>query len=156
MEEELSKFKFKMRMYIPDNASRSLVIPEKNNDKINYKIFTYLAIQKEDFIKIYNIVATIEDKEGQIEFTELKDTSKVIEIHGIKALNYDESIKLEEDYYNKLLQILPVLYSDSLLEDETLKVKDFINTFNELVVEDMQKLYEVYFPNFMNWIKKFK
>ncbi len=155
MEEELSKFKYKMRMYIPDNANRSLVIPEKDKDNINYKIFTYLALEKEGFIKIYNIVATIEDKNGQIEFTELNDVSKVIEVHGIKAMNYDETITLEDNYYSKLIQILPILYKVNLEESEAIRVKEFKAVFDELVVEDMKKVYEEYFPNFMNWIKNF-
>lgn len=156
MNDEFSNIRFKMRMNILDNASDSLIVLEKDNDDIIYKMFTYMVLVEEDIKKIYDIVDVIEAKNGEVHVQRLDDVSRLIEVHRTRKMTRDEYYDLYDDYYDQIMKVKPIIYKDNLTEEESTIANEFRNTFNKLVEEDMQKLYEDYFPNFMAWIKNEK
>ncbi len=155
MNKTLESVKRGITFYLSDNQSASMVIPEKEQDKIIYKYFSYFSFEENGILNIYKISKMYEYNElnEQIQEKDLDELSNIVEIKGIKPRSYNEITEIENKYYDKLDKILTILYKDQLTEEEKDKIKEFKEIFDELIVEDMKKIYRKYFPEFMNWIE---
>ena len=155
MNQILELLKKSMTIYLSDNEYASMIIPEKQENKIVYKFFSYLAYENENVVTIFNIPAIFEynEEKQQMNKNSLKSLENLIEIKGNKPTTYKEWKEKKEKYYNKLNEILSILYIEKITQEERKKILEFKNVFDEIIVEDMKKIYKTYFPNFMNWIE---
>ena len=92
MNQILELLKKSMMIYLSDNEYASMIIPEKQENKIVYKFFSYLAYENENVVTIFNIPAIFEynEEKQQMNKNSLKSLENLIEIKGNKPTTYKE------------------------------------------------------------------